>query len=56
MLDTIEKLSTINLSSYRSKCYASVVLRDSKVAFLEEGEDAAFGPFINSLHNQRSKS
>ena len=42
--DTVEKLSIINLSSYRSKSYASVVLGDSEVTFLRKEEDAAFSP------------
>ena len=42
--DTIAKQSIINLSRYRSKCYASVVLCDSEVTFLREGEDAVFCP------------
>ena len=45
----VEKLSIIDLSSYRSKSYASVVLSDSKVTFLGEGEDAAFCPFLNCI-------
>ena len=40
--DTIEKLSIINLISYRCKSYASVVLGDFKATFVREWEDAAF--------------
>ena len=40
--DIIKKQGIINLSSYNSKSNASLVLSDSKVAFLREGEDAAF--------------
>ena len=38
----IEKLSIINLSCYRCKSYASVVLDNSDVTFFREEEDAAF--------------
>ena len=44
--DAVEKQSIINLSSYKCKCYISVVLKDSKATFLWEGEDAAFCPFL----------
>ena len=51
--DMIEKQGIINLSSY-----AFVVLSDSEVAFLGEGKDVAFCPFLfclyMALHNQRS--
>ena len=39
-------ISTLNLSCYGSKGYGSDVLGDSEVKFLEEGEDAAFCPFL----------
>ena len=62
-LNTIEKQSMINLTSNSSKSYASVVLSDFKVAFIGEGEDAVFFPFLSTvfslcifLHNQRSIS
>ena len=35
--DTVENQNIVNLSSYRSKSYANVVLGDSKVIFLREG-------------------
>ena len=50
----------INLSSYSSKSYASVVLSDSKVAFLQEGSMQAFVYFYIvfclyiALYNPRS--
>ena len=40
--DMVEKQNIVNLSSYRSKSYASVVLSYSEVNFLGEGEDAVF--------------
>ena len=43
--DTVEKQSIINLSSYRNKSYASVVLSDSKMTFLRK-EDASFRPLL----------
>ena len=43
--DIVEKQSIIYLSSYRSMYYASVVLGDSEVPFLKEGEDTVFCPF-----------
>ena len=42
----IKKQSIINLSSYSSKSYATVVLSNSLIAFLEEGEDVTFCPFL----------
>ena len=61
--DTTEKEGIINLSSYSTKCYASVVLSDSKVTFHEEEEDKAFCPFLCvlfmhsiALHNRRHMS
>ena len=44
--DTIEKESIINLSFYRSKSYAFVVLCDSELSLLREENDAAFCPFL----------
>ena len=44
--DIVEKQSIINPSNYRSKSYASLVLGDSEVTFLREGEDAAFCPSL----------
>ena len=41
-LDMIEKQGIINLSSYSSKSYISVVLSYSKIAFLLERNDAVF--------------
>ena len=41
--DTVEKQSIIN---HNSKNYASVVLSDSKITFLEEKEDAVMSPKI----------
>ena len=46
---TVEKQSIINLSSYKSKGYTSVVLSDSEVIFLGEREDAAFHPFLRCI-------
>ena len=42
-LDNLKKQIIINLSN---KSHAFVVLSDSKVAFLGEGEEAAFYPFL----------
>ena len=42
----IEKRSIINLNSYSHKSYTSVVVSDSVVAFLLEGEDTAFCSFL----------
>ena len=44
--DVIEKPSIINLSHYGTKSYALVVLGNSKVTFLGEGENAAFCPSL----------
>ena len=44
--NAIEKQSIINLSCYRSKSFASVVLGDSMVTFLREGEDAILCPSL----------
>ena len=58
-LDMIEKLNIINLSSYSSKSYASLVLSNSEVTFLGKGRMQLFIYFIlvfclNTLsHNQR---
>ena len=43
--DIFEKQRIINLSSYSSKSYASVVLNGYEVTFLEEMKDATFHPF-----------
>ena len=43
---SIEKQSNRNLSSYCSHNYTSVVLWDSKVAFLGERKDETFHPFF----------
>ena len=42
----VEKQSILNLSSYSSKSYASVVLCNFKVTFLVEREEAAFCSFL----------
>ena len=42
LFDEIEKQSIINLNYHGSKSYASVVLGDSEVIFLTEGEGIAF--------------
>ena len=42
--DTVEKQSILNLSNYKSKGYASVVLGDSEVTFLREGR---MQPFVH---------
>ena len=48
------KKSIINLSSYRSKSYASVVLSDSEVTFLEDREVKTICSFLFSfVHRQR---
>ena len=58
----VEKQGIINLNSYTSKSYVSVVLSDSKVAFFQEGEDLAFHSFFivfclyTVLHNWRNMS
>ncbi len=44
--DIVEKQNIINLSNYSHKSYIFVVLSDSQVAFLEEGEHATFCPFL----------
>ena len=44
--DTVEKQGIIKLSSYSGKIYTSVVLSNSEVTFLGEGNDAAFRPFL----------
>ena len=62
-LDPIEKQRIINLSSYNSKIYASVILGDFEVTFFGEGENATCLPcllcsfyFLHpTLHIQRSK-
>ena len=59
-LDTIEK-HIINLGSYSSNSYASVVVSDSEVAFLGDKENAVLCLFIvfclyKALHNRRSTS
>ena len=46
-LDMNENQGIINFSSYNSKSYASVVLRDSKVVLLKEEEDVASSLFLN---------
>ena len=45
----VEKQSIINLSSFSSKSYASVVLSDSKVTFIGEVEDATFCLILNCI-------
>ena len=45
-LGTIEKQGKINLSSYSNKSYVPVILSDSKVSFLQEGQDAVVHPFL----------
>ena len=45
----IEKQRSKNFSNYSSKSNVSVVLSDSKIAFLGEREDAAFCPFLNCV-------
>ena len=40
------KVRILNLCNYTSKSYASVVLSDSEVTFVGEGEDVAFYPFL----------
>ena len=46
MSDTIKKQGIINLNNYSSNSYTTVVLSESKVAFFEEEEDAAFQLFL----------
>ena len=47
MSDTTEKQGIINLSSYSSRSYATIVFTDSEVAFLGGwGKDAASHPFL----------
>ena len=51
--DVIEKQSIIHPSHYRSKSYAYVVLGDSEVTFLSEGEATIRENLIhNCLHFQ----
>ena len=45
-LDTIEKRNIINIRSYRSQSYASLVLSDSDVVFLEKEKDATLRPYL----------
>ena len=57
--DMTEKQGVINLSSYGSKSYASVVLCDFKVIFLGKGKMQPFIHFsilfhLHTLHNWRS--
>ena len=42
----VENQSFMNLSSYCSKNYVTVVLSNSKIIFLVEKEDAAFRPLL----------
>ena len=42
-------MNIINLSSYSSKSYVSVVFSDFEVTFSGEDEDVAFCPFLNSV-------
>ncbi len=44
--DTIEKQGIINLSNINSRSYASRVISDTEVAFLEEGKVAASCSFL----------
>ena len=44
--NAIEKQSIIKPSRYENKGYASIVVGDSDVIFLGEGEDAAFYPSL----------
>ena len=46
MFGMAKKQSFINFSRYSINSYASLVLRDSEVTFLEEGKDATFCPFL----------
>ena len=41
-IDTNQKLGIINLISYSSRIYVSIVLSDSEVAFLGEEKDPVF--------------
>ena len=45
-LDTMEKQGIIEISSYSSKCYVSVILNDSKTTFSRKGADATFRAFL----------
>ena len=45
----IEKLGIINLSSYKSKSYISVVLSTSEVTFFLKGKDVPFRPYLYSV-------
>ena len=47
-MNTIEKQSIINLRSYSSKSYISIVLGDPEVNFLQEGMDATCGQKIHT--------
>ena len=47
--DIPKKQGIINSSSYISKSYASVALRDSMVDFPEGGKDATFCPYLSWL-------
>ena len=47
--DTIQKQTIINLISYSSKDYASVVLCDSEIALLGEWDDVVICPFLYCL-------
>ena len=55
---TIDKQAIINLSSYSSNNYESVVLNDSEVTFLGKGEYGTFCPFLSCvlLQNRRIMS
>ena len=44
--DWMVKQGIVNLNSYNNKEYASGILKDTGVTLLEEGEDAAFCPFL----------
>ena len=46
MSDTTEKQVIINLSSFSNNSYAFIVLCDSEVTYLGEGENAAFCLFF----------
>ena len=48
-MDSTEKQGIINLSRYRSKNYAYVVLTDSEATFLEEGKDETIRIFLFGL-------
>ena len=45
----VEKQSIINLSSFSSKSYVSLVIGDSEIIFVGEGEDSAFCPLVNHV-------